>query len=250
VSTGAGERVPDSRTLSPRDLAEIRERLRPRLQARERSDRETAPARRDVLVCAGGGCVSSKSLEVADTLEREIASAGIGDRARVIRVGCMGLCEAAPLVLVTPDGIYYRDVDAGGARRIVNEHLASNRLVEDLELEWTNGDGSVVRSREIPFFERQLKIALRNCGVIDPLDIDEYIARDGYLALERTLFELKPEESTSRNVYDLGLQNLPAGRYRLRATVTDRVRGDDRTRDGWFTISSQMTAVAGRRDGP
>jgi GWxTD domain-containing protein len=63
-------------------------------------------------------------------------------------------------------------------------------------------------------------------------------------------FELKPEESTSRNVYDLGLQNLPAGRYRLRATVTDRVRGDGKTRDGWFTISSQMTAVAGRRDGP
>jgi NADP-reducing hydrogenase subunit HndC len=105
----------------------------------------------------------------------------------------MGLCEAGPLVLVSPDGTFYRKVDEDGVRRIVNEHLASDRPVEDLEVTWTSGEGTVLRSREIPFFARQVKIALRNCGVIDPLEINEYIAQDGYLALEKALFELTPE---------------------------------------------------------
>jgi NADH-quinone oxidoreductase subunit F len=131
---------------------------------------------------------------VAEALEQGISAANLDNRAKVVRVGCMGLCEAAPLVLVSPDGIFYRNVDEHSARRIVNEHLANDRPVEDLELIWEDGDGAVSRSREIPFFARQLKIALRNCGVIDPLDIDEYIAADGYLALEKSLFEMQPEE--------------------------------------------------------
>jgi NADH-quinone oxidoreductase subunit F len=131
---------------------------------------------------------------VAEALEQGISAAGLEERARVVRVGCMGLCEAAPLVLVSPDGILYRNVDEDSARRIVGEHLAEDRPLEELELTWEDGGGRVLRSREIPFFARQLKIALRNCGVIDPLDIDEYIAADGYLALEKSLFELTPED--------------------------------------------------------
>jgi NADH:ubiquinone oxidoreductase subunit F (NADH-binding)/(2Fe-2S) ferredoxin len=106
----------------------------------------------------------------------------------------MGLCEAGPLVLVSPDGIYYHNVDEEGVRRIVAEHLAGDRPVEDLELTWSEGQAGVLRSREIPFFARQLRITLRNCGVIDPLDIDEYIAADGYLALEKALFESTPQQ--------------------------------------------------------
>ena len=100
-------------------LAAIRERLRPRLEARQASERGARRARRDVLVCAGGGCVSSRSPAVADALEQAIAEAGLEERARVVRVGCMGLCEAAPLLLVSPDGVLYRNVDEEGARRIV-----------------------------------------------------------------------------------------------------------------------------------
>jgi NADH-quinone oxidoreductase subunit F len=135
---------------------------------------------------------------VAEALERGISAAGLDERAKVVRVGCMGLCEAAPLVLVSPDGILYRNVDEDSVRRIVGEHLAKDQPVEDLELTWEDGGEQVLRSREIPFFARQLKIALRNCGVIDPLDIEEYIAADGYLALEKSLFELTPE-----NVLDM-----------------------------------------------
>jgi NADP-reducing hydrogenase subunit HndC len=180
--------------LTPQQLAAIRERLRSGLEARQRSDRDARPAQRDVLVCAGGGCVSSRSLTVAEALQQEITSAGLEERARVVQVGCMGLCEAGPLVLISPDGIFYRNVDEDGVRRIVGEHLASDQPVKDLELTWSNGDGTVLRSREIPFFARQVKIALRNCGVIDPLDIDEYIAADGYLALEKAVFEATSDE--------------------------------------------------------
>jgi NADP-reducing hydrogenase subunit HndC len=106
----------------------------------------------------------------------------------------MGLCEAGPLVLVCPDGVYYRKVDTAGARRIVQEHLRDGRLVEELELTDRDGDGRILHSREVPFFAKQIKIALRNCGVIDPLNIDEYIAQDGYLALEKALFDIAPAD--------------------------------------------------------
>ncbi|MHC4138086.1 MAG: (2Fe-2S) ferredoxin domain-containing protein, partial [Planctomycetota bacterium] len=168
--------------------------MRPRIEARRRSTRVAARARRDVLVCAGGGCVCSRSLTVAETLEEEIFSAGLEERAKVVRVGCMGLCGAGPLVLVSPDGVLYRNIDRDGARRIVGEHLGADRPVNDLELISKNAEGELLRSREIPFFARQLKIALRNCGVVDPLDIDESIAGGGYLALEKALFESTPEE--------------------------------------------------------
>jgi NADH:ubiquinone oxidoreductase subunit F (NADH-binding)/(2Fe-2S) ferredoxin/Pyruvate/2-oxoacid:ferredoxin oxidoreductase delta subunit len=194
VASETQEPVAEVRGLAPRDLAAIRERLRTRIEGRQLSRRDGRPDQRDVLVCAGGGCVSSQSLAVAEALEREISSTNLDEHARVVRVGCMGLCEAGPLVLVSPDGTYYRKVDEDGVRRIVSEHLAADRPVEDLEVTWSNGDGTVLRSREIPFFARQVKIALRNCGVIDPLEIDEYIAEDGYLALEKALFEQTPEQ--------------------------------------------------------
>ncbi len=106
----------------------------------------------------------------------------------------MGLCDAGPLVLVVPDGVYYPKVDAERARRIVVEHLAGKAAVADLELAWEAADGTMLRSGEVPFFARQQKIALRNCGVVDPGRLDEYIALDGYRALERVLFDLEPGE--------------------------------------------------------
>jgi NADP-reducing hydrogenase subunit HndC len=181
--------------LLPADLAAIRGRLRPLVEERYGTlAADARPARRDVLVCAGGGCISCHALEVADVFEAGIAAAGIGDRARVIRVGCMGLCDAGPLLLVSPDGVYYGKVDRAAAERIVAEHLVGGEPVRDLELTWEGGDGSLLRSREVPFFARQLKIALRNCGVVDPASLDEYVALDGYRALERALFEMSADD--------------------------------------------------------
>jgi len=187
VSSVTEREIADPQPWTPADLAEIRERLRPRLAARRISEPGDEQATRDLLVCAGGSCVTSRSPAVADTFEREIEQAGLGKQVRVVRVGCMGLCEAGPLVLVCPDGVFYRSVDDDGAKRIVVEHLAENRPVRELELSFENEDGAVLRSREIPFFARQLKIALRNCGVIDPLEIEESIAADGYAALAGAL---------------------------------------------------------------
>ncbi|RKZ14537.1 NADH-quinone oxidoreductase subunit F [bacterium] len=202
-----------SRTLP--DLATIRDQLQLRIEARRRSRRGALHARREVLVCTGGGCLSSQSSSVADALEREIASRQLGARARVIRVGCMGLCAAGPLVLVSPDGVLYHRVDAAGVKRIVAEHVGGNRPVADLELTHETADGEVLRSRDVPFFARQQKIALRNCGVVDPLEIDEYIALDGYVALEKVLFHLTPEQVLD-TVHESGLRGrggagFPAG---------------------------------------
>ena len=182
------------RPLRRGDLEALRGVLRPVLDARLASARAASGVRRDVLVCAGGGCVSCRSVALAASLERMIRESGLEPRARVVQVGCMGLCEAGPLVLVAPDGVYYPKVDDALARRIVAEHLAEDRPIEDAELTWRGADGRVLRSREVPFYARQVKIALRNCGVIDPLRIEEYIGLDGYEALASVLLDLQPEQ--------------------------------------------------------
>jgi len=229
VNREVQERVPEAQSLTPPDLAAIRARVWPRLEARQASRRGARSVPREVVVCTGGGCVSSRSPVVAEALEKAISAAGLHDRARVVRVGCMGLCEAAPLLLVSPDGVLYRNVDEDGARRIVDEHLAQDRPVEDLEVTWEDDEGRVLRSLEVPFFARQLKIALRNCGVIDPLDIDEYIAADGYLALEKSLFELKPTDVLDI-VHRSGLRGrggagFPAG---LKWQLVQQAAGDEK----------------------
>lgn len=193
--TAAFERTADGRqVLRPEDLDAIRARLAPRIEARLAARAAGEGERREVLVCAGGGCISCRSLPVATVIEEEIRAAGLEERAGVVRVGCMGLCEAGPLVLVVPDGVYYPKVDEELARRIVREHLGEERPLEDHELAWEGPGGERLRSREVPFFARQLKIALRNCGVIDPLSIDEYIAVDGYRALAKVLHEMGPAD--------------------------------------------------------
>jgi NADH:ubiquinone oxidoreductase subunit F (NADH-binding)/(2Fe-2S) ferredoxin len=187
-----GEIAPVTVPLDRKALAQLRLRLAENLRARAGEPAPGAP--RELLVCAGGACISCHSLAVADELESALAASSLAGQVRVVRVGCMGLCDAGPLVVVSPDGVYYRKVDREGARRIVAEHLVGGQVVRDLELAWEAPDGGRLTGREVPFFAQQVKIALRNCGVIDPAAIEEYVARDGYLALERVLFELSPDE--------------------------------------------------------
>jgi NADH:ubiquinone oxidoreductase subunit F (NADH-binding)/(2Fe-2S) ferredoxin/Pyruvate/2-oxoacid:ferredoxin oxidoreductase delta subunit len=176
------------------DLERVRRDQRSRIDDRLASRREPLGGAREILVCAGGACMSCHSEKVAQELEASIERIGIADQARVVRVGCMGLCDAGPLLLVVPDGVYYPHVDVAAARRIVEEHLVTGRPVEDLELAWTGPENERLTSRQVPFFASQLKIALRNCGVVDPLEVEDYVAAEGFAALAKVVFEMTPEQ--------------------------------------------------------
>jgi NADH:ubiquinone oxidoreductase subunit F (NADH-binding)/(2Fe-2S) ferredoxin/NAD-dependent dihydropyrimidine dehydrogenase PreA subunit len=152
------------------------------------------PGLRELLVCGGSGCLAARSSELARLLREEVARAGLAERARVVPVGCLGLCARGPLVLVCPEGVLYGAVGEAEARRIVAEHLVSGHPVEELEVRERDGSGGWRRGREIPFYARQVRLALRNCGLVDPESLEESVAREGYLALERALLEWSPEE--------------------------------------------------------
>ncbi len=210
------ERQPDGgQRLDRGDLAAIRDRLRPRVAGRLTGQKGVEPVRREILVCLGGACISCHAVPVAEVMEREIEAAGLGERARVVRVGCMGLCDAGPLALVVPDGVYYPKVTEDLAKRIVTEHVGAGSVLEEAELTWEGPGGEVLRSREVPFFARQTKIALRNCGVIEPDSLEEYIAADGYAALEKVLFEMEPtdvlDELKRSGLRGRGGAGFPAG---------------------------------------
>ena len=150
--------------------------------------------RSHVLVCAGAGCVSSGCHAVAEALTREIAKNKLENEIRVIQTGCVGSCDLGPVIVVAPEGTFYQKLKAEDAVRIVEEHLLKGRVVEDLVHKNGQGDGVGGTIEDIPFFKLQKKLVLRNCGVIDPSNIDEYIARDGYAALGKVLTEMTPAQ--------------------------------------------------------
>ena len=151
--------------------------------------------RSHVLICGGTGCTSSGSQEVMDTFEKEIAKSGLEKEVKVVRTGCFGLCEMGPVVIVYPEGSFYSRVKADDVPEIVSEHLLKGRIVTRLLYEEAVTDENEIRSLdEVDFYKKQKRIALRNCGVIDPEIIDEYIAFDGYKALAKVLTEMTPEE--------------------------------------------------------
>lgn len=147
--------------------------------------------RSHVLVCKGTGCVASGSEPIYTTLEREIEKNGLSKEIRVIKTGCLGLCELGPNVLIYPEGSYYCSVKAEDVPEIVEEHLLKGRIVERLLFK---EDEERHRSlMDIDFYKRQKRIALRNCGLINPEVIEEYIANDGYGALGKALTQMTPQ---------------------------------------------------------
>jgi len=147
-----------------------------------------------ILVCTGGGCIASGALDVSDALRKKIAARGLADEVKVIETGCLGPCAVGPVAAVYPDGVFYQNLRADDADEIVEEHLLKGRVVERL-VHKTAATGRAVPSlHEIGFFQKQVKIVLRNCGVIDPLKIEEYVARDGYAALAKVLSEMTPDQ--------------------------------------------------------
>ena len=151
--------------------------------------------RSHVMVCAGTGCTSSESPKILAALEKEIRAHKLQDEIRVVKTGCFGLCSQGPIVMVFPEGACYSKVTEADVSEIVSEHLVKGRIVTRLlHMEGDEGETATSLS-ETQFYKHQLRIALRNCGVINPESIDEYLGVDGYTALERILTErTSPEE--------------------------------------------------------
>jgi len=147
-----------------------------------------------VLVCTGGGCIASGSLEVSAAFKEQIAGQGLSNFNQVIETGCLGPCAVGPVVLIYPDGVFYQNVKVEDVPEIVSEHLLKGRIVERLVSHAPGTDRTIAEMEDVDFFKRQVKIVLRNSGIIDPLKIEEYIAREGYQALAKALTEMEPEE--------------------------------------------------------
>jgi len=152
--------------------------------------------RSHVLVCGGTGCTSSGSEKIIAALESEIQKNGLVEEVKVIRTGCFGLCALGPIMIVYPEGCFYSMVQPEDIPEIVSEHLLKGRIVKRLLYsETVIEDSDAVKSLdETDFYKKQLRVALRNCGVINPENIDEYIAYDGYQALGKCLTEYTPEQ--------------------------------------------------------
>ncbi|MBE7021681.1 MAG: NADH-quinone oxidoreductase subunit NuoF [Ruminococcaceae bacterium] len=151
-------------------------------------------ARSTVLVCGGTGCTSSGSQKVMKEFEAQIIAKGLEKEVKVIQTGCFGLCALGPVVIVYPEGSFYSMVKPEDVEEIVSEHLLKGRIVKRLLYEETVEESAVKSLNEVDFYKKQQRIALRNCGVINPENIEEYIAVDGYRALGKVLTEMKPED--------------------------------------------------------
>ena len=150
--------------------------------------------RSHVLVCGGTGCTSSNSAKIIEALDKEITKVGLDKEVKIVKTGCFGLCAIGPIMVVYPEGAMYSGVDINNIPEIVNEHLLKGRIVKHLLYDETVSDGTIVSINTTEFFKKQKRVALRNCGVIDPENIDEYIAYDGYQALGKCLTEYTPEQ--------------------------------------------------------
>ncbi len=168
--------------------------------------------RSHVLVCGGTGCTSSNSQAIIEALETQIAEKGLSEEIKVIRTGCFGLCALGPIMIVYPEGSFYSQVKVEDIPEIVEEHLLKGRIVTRLLYDETVTETEVKSLNDTTFYAKQERVALRNCGVIDPENIDEYIAYDGYQALAKCLTEYTPEQVV-QVIKDSGLRGRGGGGF-------------------------------------
>lgn len=148
-----------------------------------------------ILVCGGTACESSKATDIFDALIKEAKEQGVMSDIQIVKTGCFGFCEKGPIVKVLPEEAFYVEVKPEDAKEIISETVVKGRMVKRLlYVDETELDKENFDMDSIKFYQKQVRIVLRNCGFIDPEKIDEYIARDGYAALERVLFEMKPDD--------------------------------------------------------
>ena len=174
--------------------------------------------RSHVLICGGTGCTSSGSVTLQKAFNENIEAFGLAEEVKLVQTGCFGLCALGPIVIVYPDGTFYSRVTADDVKEIVEEHLLKGRIVERLVYRDEATDDTVKKAaaelslNDTNFYKSQKRIVLRNCGVIDPDNIDEYIAMDGYAALGKVLTEMTPED-VIKVVSDSGLRGRGGGGF-------------------------------------
>ncbi len=168
--------------------------------------------RSHVLVCGGTGCTSSNSQKIIEAMEAEIKAKGLDKEVQVIRTGCFGLCALGPIMIVYPEGCFYSEVKVEDVPEIVEEHLLKGRMVKRLLYSETVTPTEIKGLHDTAFYKKQKRVALANCGVINPEDINEYIAYDGYQALAKCLTELTPEQVV-QIVKDSGLRGRGGGGF-------------------------------------
>ena len=182
-----------------------------------------------ILVCGGTGCRASQAEAIKNNLISELADHKLSTEVKVIATGCFGFCEKGPVVKVLPDNTFYTEVQPSDAKDIVNEHVIKGRPLQRLLYKNPKNDYRVTNTANIDFYKKQVRIALRNCGFINPENIDEYIARDGYAALGTCLTDYSPDQVT-QIVKDSGLRGRGGGGFPtgLKWEITSKVQADQK----------------------
>ncbi|MCG6186890.1 NADH-quinone oxidoreductase subunit NuoF [Maribellus maritimus] len=165
-----------------------------------------------LLICSGTGCKASESEDIINSFTSLIDEFGLEDEVQIVRTGCFGFCEKGPIVKVLPDNTFYVRVSPGDTEEILKEHIVKGRTVQRLLYTDPVTNENISDSKGIGFYKKQIRIALRNCGFINPENIEEYIARDGYMALGKCLAEFTPEE-TIQEIKESGLRGRGGGGF-------------------------------------
>ncbi|MGM0173718.1 NADH-ubiquinone oxidoreductase-F iron-sulfur binding region domain-containing protein [Enterococcus sp. DIV0800] len=177
------------------ELKELRNTYRQTILMRLKDeDASNVDYEKEILVCAGTGCISSKSGEFVDALKEELAKNKLTDQVNIVKTGCFGLCAQGPIVIIYPEGVFYHQVQPKHAKKIVSDHLVKGKLVEKLLYHDNDSKEIINKLMDTPFYHKQKRVALRNCGRIDPEKIEEYIAFNGYQALAKVVNEYSRDE--------------------------------------------------------
>ena len=182
-----------------------------------------------LLVCGGTGCKASQSEQIKNNLKNQLQEVGLENDVQVIHTGCFGFCEQGPIVKVQPDNTFYVSVTPDDTREIITEHIVKGRQVERLLYTDPNTKLQITESKNMDFYKKQVRIALRNCGFINPENIEEYIGNDGYSALGKCLEELSPE-SAIKMIMDSGLRGRGGGGFPtgLKWDITRKVENEQK----------------------
>lgn len=181
-----------SKIKSFNELRDLIDELKPNLSLRNNTINENS--KKELLVCGDTGCRAANSMPIIDSLKAEIKNAGLEDIVSVSLTGCFGFCAQGPIVKVHPDNVFYVKVSADDAKEIVQEHLVKGNVVDRLLYLEASENKKVHASEDISFYKQQMRIALHNCGYINPEKVEDYIANDGYLTLGKCITELTPEQ--------------------------------------------------------
>ncbi len=193
------------------ELKVIREAMQGEVALRSHGD-ASSKYERHVLVCGGTGCTSSGSSKIIEALETELKNKGLTEKVQIVKTGCFGLCALGPIMIVYPEGSFYSMVKHEDIPKIVEEHLICGNPVKELLYDETVSGDEIKALQDTAFYKKQHRVALRNCGVINPENIEEYIGENGYQALAKVLTEMTPDE-VIQTILDSGLRGRGGGGF-------------------------------------